>query len=596
MIDEKENPLPTCLEAYRRITHIDPNVIGKRRGDWLTMPCVAPNSHNHGDENPSFGINTVTDKFKCLGCGTFGRSTHMVVAAGMASNLGDASKWLAPPVEKTPPTPRPPRNQMRHIADYEYTAAAGNVLYRVQRFEWDRPGKKPGKDFPQQRLLPDGKWDSRLGDVEKVPFHFPQMIYGQALGNTVVVVEGEKKVITLEKLGIIATTHAGGSNNKWTPELIECFKGGSAYVVIGDNDATGRAMAKENAQHLSLICGNVRLLEFVPGTLADGGDIVNWLEANPGATADDVWDLIDKHAVEIGVEVDDGSVTPMDALPLNQRVLKNQNLVRPSIPFFIPEFDKQTGMELGRVTVLAARTNQGKTAVAGGIVVKAARDHAVLVFSFEMGQEQWQDRMCAQRQGKTLREYRDGPQKRINAPGEVEWLASMKLGITGNGKDATIDHIANLIAIRQPTLVVVDHLRYLKGWMGGGKARADLAASEIMYAFPELAKKHKCHFLLLHQLNRQAGDVPSLEDLRDAGAVEEAADNVILLDRPNKTFRGVVRPAGKEDDIMHAHLAKTRESGEIFAHLVWHGPTMTARAWQGLEEFDRVSRCCTGAK
>jgi hypothetical protein len=599
---DEENPLPTVIETYQRITGKDPRTVGRVVGNDLVVACVSAANHKHGDSNASLRINEGKDTWRCDPCAAQGvpggRSTHLVVHAGMAKNLTDASKFLAPreEVEKHRP---PPMEKQRLVAEYDYTAANGLVLYQSRRFEWDievEPGMPPkvGKTFSQRRLLDDGKWDSRLGDVERVPFHFPQMIYNCVeLGKTLYVVEGEKDVLTLEAHGLVATTNAGGAGWGWTPEFIECFRGVTNIVVIGDNDEPGRATARARAEALSLVCGMVRLVESIPG-VAHKGDSTDWFHDHPGATSTDFRRAIASVAKVVGVEIDDGSVTPMSIDVLHQRVLSTMNVIIPSVPFSIPFFDNRVGgMQQCRISVLAGRPGMGKTSIALIMAMLASRGFKVLVCSLEMGQLQWHDRMGGIRNNCSPLQYRtDG---RPSLEGDTEWYQSHNMLITGGGKDATIERIDQLAQIYQPDLIVVDHLRHIKGWMGSSKARADLGPSEIMYAFPDIAKKRKTHFLLLHQLNRQATDEPALSDLRDAGAVEEAADNVLLIHRPFKTVHGQRAEDGSQrDDIMHVHLAKSREGEELHTHLVWQGRTMSVRPIDPASETEQelYTRCC----
>src|SRR5262249_29376799 len=88
-------------------------------------------------------------------------------------------------------------------ATYDYVDEAGNLLFQVVRYE--------PKDFRQRKPDSSGGWTWKLGDVKRAPYRLPQLIEGIAANHPVFIVEGEKDALCLNKLGIIATTNAGGS-------------------------------------------------------------------------------------------------------------------------------------------------------------------------------------------------------------------------------------------------------------------------------------------------------------------------------------------------------------------------------------------------
>jgi replicative DNA helicase len=131
--------------------------------------------------------------------------------------------------------------------------------------------------------------------------------------------------------------------------------------------------------------------------------------------------------------------------------------------------------------------------------------------------------------------------------------------------------MAREVSIAQPKLVVIDHARHIHGWLPkDGKMRADLAPIGIMHGLTDIAETYQTHVLLLSQVGRNAdGKRPSLSDLRDSGGVEENADNVLFLHRPNQ-FDGA-----EPDTIAEIISAKSREAGFFVARVGWNGPLMS---------------------
>jgi hypothetical protein len=176
-------------------------------------------------------------------------------------------------------------------ATYDYADEGGALLLQVVRYA--------PKTFRQRR--PDGKggWIWNIEGERRVPYRLPELI--EALGNdrTVFIVEGEKDVDNVIKLGAPATCNLGGAG-KWHVELNQYF-GGAHVVVIADNDPqsknkkTGALLfhndgrprfagwdhAIEIAQHLSKVAESVRVIDLKKAwpQCPDKGDVSDWIAA-----------------------------------------------------------------------------------------------------------------------------------------------------------------------------------------------------------------------------------------------------------------------------------------------------------------------------
>jgi Protein of unknown function (DUF3631) len=162
-------------------------------------------------------------------------------------------------------------------ACYDYTDENGNRLFQVLRFE---PLYGP-KQF-RQRTSPDQKKWSIKG-VRLVPFKLPALVAAIDRSETVFIVEGEKDVLTLERLGLTATCNPMGAG-KWRSDFNPMFRGADV-VIIADNDVPGRAHAREVAAGLFDAAAKVRLLdvsELWPEAGASD-DISDWLAAGGAA-------------------------------------------------------------------------------------------------------------------------------------------------------------------------------------------------------------------------------------------------------------------------------------------------------------------------
>ncbi|MFD2407745.1 toprim domain-containing protein [Azorhizophilus paspali] len=149
---------------------------------------------------------------------------------------------------------------------YAYKDEKGRTLFEVVRFE--------PKDFRQRQ--PDGKggWDWSVKGVRQVPYHLPQLLAADP-GAWVFIVEGEKDVLRLESVGLIATCNAGGAG-KWPDELTEHFRD-RRVVILPDNDEPGHRHADMVAAKLEAFGAYVRVL-CLPA-LPHKGDVSDWLDA-----------------------------------------------------------------------------------------------------------------------------------------------------------------------------------------------------------------------------------------------------------------------------------------------------------------------------
>lgn len=168
-------------------------------------------------------------------------------------------------VPATKPTTKP-----KEVCSYRYDDEHGNELFRVIRME--------PKTFRQCRVV-DGEKVWSVKGVKQVPFHLPKLLANEEA--VVFVVEGEKDVLNLEAVGLVATCNAGGAG-KWRDEHAKWLKG-RTVVILPDNDDAGREHAKKVAKTLRTVAASLRIVDL-PG-LPEKGDVSDWLAAGGSAGA-----------------------------------------------------------------------------------------------------------------------------------------------------------------------------------------------------------------------------------------------------------------------------------------------------------------------
>ena len=182
----------------------------------------------------------------------------------------------APPKPKLKP-------KGKFVKAYPYRDENGVLLFEVCRFE------EP-KDFRQRK--PDGKggYISSVKGVRRVPYRLDEL--KDRLDNVIVIPEGEKDCDRLWKLGIPATTNAGGAG-KWRDDLTPFFKGADV-VIVPDNDEAGRNHAADVAIRLAKVAKRIRILELWHDwpQMPEKADISDWFDKG-GGTVERLRELIE---------------------------------------------------------------------------------------------------------------------------------------------------------------------------------------------------------------------------------------------------------------------------------------------------------------
>jgi replicative DNA helicase len=209
------------------------------------------------------------------------------------------------------------------------------------------------------------------------------------------------------------------------------------------------------------------------------------------------------------------------------------------------ELDRMTnGLHEGEMIVIAARPSMGKTALAMNIAEHVAINEKlpVAVFSLEMSSQQLVQRLLCSRARVNLQKVRDGFLAERDFPSltaAASKLAEAQIFIDDSASLSILELRAKarrLKAQKDIKLIVVDYLQLLRSTTRRAQDNRQLEISEISSGLKGLAKELKVPVLVLAQLNRQpearTGGKPRLSDLRESGSIEQDADLVGLLVRP----------------------------------------------------------------
>lgn len=221
-----------------------------------------------------------------------------------------------------------------------------------------------------------------------------------------------------------------------------------------------------------------------------------------------------------------------------------------------------SGAQPGEVLVIGARTSVGKTALLLTIAESMARDgRNVLVFSVEMSRKQLAQRVACARAGVSYwlfqrRRLNDADLHRFEREMQAISAWAFLIDDTSRIKVSELRARARLSNRRRRLdCVLVDYVQIVAADRPR-RDRYDLEIGDVMGGLKALAKELSVPVIAAAQISRKSVDraadpMPRLSDLRDSGSIEQDADSVLLLHRPNGSD-------GLPGDVIEAHLAKQR--------------------------------------
>ncbi len=202
------------------------------------------------------------------------------------------------------------------------------------------------------------------------------------------------------------------------------------------------------------------------------------------------------------------------------------------------------GMQPSDFIIIAGRPGQGKTGFLLSIAKNASRMHQkhIAIFSLEMSNEQLVQRLLAQETGIDSQQLRTG---KLNGH---EWELYYKATDNFNQTRIFLDDTAAITPLQLRTkcrrlhleykldLVIIDYLQL----MGTGKRIENRVqeVSEISRNLKVLARELDVPVISAAQLSRaveqRSDKIPVLSDLRESGSLEQDADVVMFIYRPDQ--------------------------------------------------------------
>lgn len=235
------------------------------------------------------------------------------------------------------------------------------------------------------------------------------------------------------------------------------------------------------------------------------------------------------------------------------------------LPTGFVDYDTMTGgLHKSDLLILAARPGVGKSAFSLTIAFNIAmHQHTpVGVFALEMGREQLLWRILAQHTGIDSQRIQNGKLSTAELTMLMEAMAevsALPIHIDDTPGLSVIDLRARarrMVAEQGIEVLIVDYLQLMSGSSSRRENRTQ-EVSEISRAMKQLAREFNIPIIALSQLSRavegRTSHVPVLADLRESGSLEQDADQVMLIYRPE-----MYDPDTDQAGIAQIHIAKNR--------------------------------------
>lgn len=220
------------------------------------------------------------------------------------------------------------------------------------------------------------------------------------------------------------------------------------------------------------------------------------------------------------------------------------------VPSGFPSLDRITaGWQPTDLIILAARPSMGKTALALNLVRNAAlhpsKPTGAAIFCMEMNSGQLNDRIVSAESGVELKFITRGKltEDELFRVEECRGIFTTAPLFIDDTPALTLFELRakcrRLVKNHGVGLIVIDYLQLMGGGDDQRSGNREQEISRISRGLKQMAKELHVPVIALSQLSRdvekrkEGNQIPQLSDLRESGAIEQDADMVLFLYRPD---------------------------------------------------------------
>lgn len=235
----------------------------------------------------------------------------------------------------------------------------------------------------------------------------------------------------------------------------------------------------------------------------------------------------------------------LNALDVIEKASKTKGNVTGIPTGFIDLDYKLSGLQRSDLVLIAARPSMGKTAFVLNIAQHVAfrQNLAVAIFSLEMSKEQLVNRLFS------LESHVDAQVLRNGNLTDTDWEKLIEGAGTIGSSRMIIDDTSGISISEMRSkcrkykleqgldLIIIDYLQLMTGGTQDSKGNREQEVAFISRTLKAIAKELNVPIIALSQLSRATelrggSKRPQLSDLRESGAIEQDADIVAFIHRP----------------------------------------------------------------
>lgn len=309
------------------------------------------------------------------------------------------------------------------------------------------------------------------------------------------------------------------------------------------------------------------------------GKINGWLETPEHDSVHAIMHAVESETLKVASEIetiesweDISGIMIKEVADLETRLTTPQIAAQTMIPTGFHEIDATIlGLRPSEMCVIAARPSAGKTALAVQIMLNAKVKCAF--FSIEMDRAEVARRICSNYTRVSWKALEQGvvpAHERHAFAANINHFPTDRIWIDDTPALSIEDFRAKarrLVRQHGCQLIALDYLQIMR--LPGGNDRLDAKYGELCKGIKAVLKELRVPGIILAQLNRdierrQGDGQPKMADIRECGQLEQDADHIWILTRPN----------GLDDPALKLWCLKGRNSGVFSpAELVFDAET-----------------------
>lgn len=306
-------------------------------------------------------------------------------------------------------------------------------------------------------------------------------------------------------------------------------------VPTGANVEYYANIVREKSQQRKLIAAATNIVEMASGSAVQSSDLVDEAERaifevaerSTGNDAEGMGSIIKKAWARI------------------EAYMSSKETVHGVTTNFYELDQLLTGLHGGELIIIAGRPSMGKSTFALNVARKVAVENSqgVAIFSLEMTSENLATNILSAHARIDAQKMRKGEmnnEELAHIGRSLDSLAQAPIFIDDSSVLTVSELRGKCRRLKKKNdiqLVVIDYLQLLSGSLKSQQRSREQEVAEISRGLKSLAKELDIPVVALSQLSRKAegraDSRPMMSDLRESGAIEQDADVIALLHRPD---------------------------------------------------------------